>query len=57
MTVKNNNKNFKQKITLQNYVCMGVITNTVTGETKNLFIPAQMVFKSTHVEYTPSTQN
>ena len=57
MTQKNKRQNFKQNIPLQNYVCMGVITNTVTGETKNLFIPAQMVFKSTHVEYTPSTQN
>ena len=54
MTVKNNNKNFKQEIPLQNYVCMGVITNTVTGETQNLFIPAERIFKSAHVVYTPS---
>ena len=57
MTRKNKCQNFKQNIPLQNYVCMGVITNTVTGETQNLFIPAQRVFKSAHVECTPSTKN
>ena len=54
MTVKKNNKNFKQKIPLQNYVCMGVITNTVTGETQKVHIPAERVFKSAQVVYTPS---
>ena len=54
MTQKNKRQNFKQNIPLQNYVCMGVITNTVTGETKNLFIPAQSIFKSAQVVCTPS---
>ena len=52
MTVKNNNKFFKQEIPLQNYVCMGVITNTVTGETQNVFIPAERVFLNLHMLFT-----
>ena len=54
MTRKNKCQNFKQNIPLQNYVCMGVITNTVTGETQKVHIPAERVFKSAHVVYTHS---
>ena len=48
MTVKNNNKIFKQKIPLQNYVYMGIITNTVTGETHT----GTQVHKGTHSSWT-----
>ena len=53
------NKNFKQKIPLQkiqlqNYICMGVITNTKTGETQKVHIPAERIFKSVQVVCTPS---
>ena len=48
------NKNFKQKIPLQNYICMGVITNTKTGETQKVHIPAERIFKSVQVICTSS---
>ena len=54
MTQKNKRQNFKQKIPLQNYICMGVITNTKTGETQKVTIPAEHVFKSAQIVYTPS---
>ena len=54
MTQKNKRQNFKQKIPLQNYICMGVITNTKTGETQKVHIPAERIFKSVQVICTSS---